>query len=70
MKIDIEFLYGDQITWVRAGSAFAPEKWKVVLLKGLNGKIAFLSFEPRELKCPAKSFAPVVIGVLVGALIE
>ena len=41
-----------------------------MLLKVLNGKIAFLSFEPGELECPVKSFAPVVIGLLVGALME
>jgi hypothetical protein len=37
-----------------------------VLLKGLNGKIPFLSFEPGELECPVKNFAPVAIGVWLG----
>jgi hypothetical protein len=49
VKIDIEFIHGDQITSERDGSAFRPESWELVLSKGLNGKIAFLPFETGEL---------------------
>jgi hypothetical protein len=55
VKIEIEFLHGDQITWERDGSAFRPERWEAVLFKGLNGRIAFSRFEPGELSVRKRS---------------
>lgn len=55
VKIDIEFICGDQITWERNGSAFRPERWEAVLFKGLNGRIAFSPFEPGELSVRKRS---------------
>jgi hypothetical protein len=47
---------------------FTPERRDGVCLNGLNGKIAFLPFGLRDLSCPAKKVALMMIGILVGAL--
>jgi cytochrome P450 len=68
VKIDIEWLHRDPITWGRDTMEFMPERSEDVRLKGLNGKIAFLPFGLGDLSCPAKNFTPMMIGILVGAL--
>ncbi len=68
MKIDIEFLHGDQITSERDGSAFRPKRWEVVLSKGLNGKVAFLPFEPGELSVRQRNLRRRSLGYRSGVL--
>ena len=68
VKIDVEWLHRDPVSWGRDAEEFKPERWVGVLLKGVDGKMAFTPFGLGELSCPAKKFAPMMIGILVGAL--
>jgi cytochrome P450 len=68
VKINVEWLHRDPVSWGRGAEEFKPERWVGVLLKGVDGKMAFTPFGLGEFSCPAKKFAPMVIGILVGAL--
>ncbi|PMD45613.1 cytochrome P450 [Hyaloscypha variabilis F] len=68
VKIDVEWLHRDPVSWGRDAEAFRPERWEGVLLKDVKGKMAFMPFGLGDLSCPAKKFAPMMIGVLVAAL--
>ncbi|KAE9375981.1 hypothetical protein N431DRAFT_532153 [Stipitochalara longipes BDJ] len=70
VKIDVEWLHRDSISWGPDAEDFRPERWEGVLLKDVERKLApaFMPFGLSDLSCPAKSFAPIMIGLLVGAL--
>jgi hypothetical protein len=69
VRIDVEWLHRDPVSWGRDAEEFKPERWVGVLLKGVDGKMAFTPFGLGGLSCPAKKFAPMMIGILVGALV-
>jgi hypothetical protein len=68
VKIDLEWLHRDPASWGLDAEEFRPLRWQGVLLRGVNGKMEFLPFGLGALSCPAKEFAPMMIGILVGAL--
>jgi hypothetical protein len=70
VKIDVEWLHRDPVSWGSDAVEFRPKRWEGVLLRGLNEKLEFLPFGLGALSCPAKEFAPMMIGVLVGALMR
>jgi hypothetical protein len=70
VKIDVEWLHRDPVSWGLDAEEFRPERWEGVRLKGGHAKLAFLPFGVGALSCPAVKFAPMMMGVLVGVLME
>jgi len=68
VKIDVEWLHRDPLSWGPDAQEFRPQRWEGVLKKDVKAKMAFLPFGLGELSCPARNFAPMLIGVLVGSL--
>jgi hypothetical protein len=68
VKIDVEWLHRDPVSWGSDAEEFRPERWECELLKDMNGKSAFIPFSLGHFSCPAKSFAPMMIGILVGVM--
>jgi hypothetical protein len=68
VKIDVEWLHRDSASWGLDAEEFRPRRWEGTRLRGVNGKLAFLPFGLGALSCPAKEFAPMMIGILVAAL--
>ena len=66
VKIDVEWLHHDPAFWGADVEEFKPERWQDPLWRGVGGKLVFMPFGLGDLSCPAKKFAPMMIGILVG----
>ncbi|KAL4791351.1 hypothetical protein BDV19DRAFT_381662 [Aspergillus venezuelensis] len=65
---DVEAVHLDTQTWGPDAAEFTPPRWKALSSAQKDG---FLAFGARPSVCPAsKSFGPMVIGLLVGLLLE
>ncbi|KAM3080742.1 hypothetical protein ACMFMG_005672 [Clarireedia jacksonii] len=71
LAIDVEYLQRMEEIWGVDGKSFKPERWC-----GLGAeekgryKRAWMPFGKDRFSCPAQKWAPMMIGILVGALIE
>ncbi|PQE23463.1 Cytochrome P450 protein [Rutstroemia sp. NJR-2017a BBW] len=71
VAIDVEYLQRMEEVWGADGKSFKPERWGVLEAAGHDKyKRAWMPFGKGNFQCPARKPAPIMIGVLVGLLIE
>ncbi|PQE29416.1 Cytochrome P450 protein [Rutstroemia sp. NJR-2017a WRK4] len=71
IAIDVEYLQRMEEVWGADGKNFKPERWGVLEAAGnARYKRAWMPFGKGNFQCPAGKLAPMMIGVLVGILIE
>ncbi|PQE09926.1 Cytochrome P450 protein [Rutstroemia sp. NJR-2017a BVV2] len=69
--IDVEYLQRMEEVWGADGKSFRPERWGILEAAGnASYKRAWMPFGKGSFDCPARKLAPMMIGVLVGILIQ
>jgi len=72
LAVDVEFLQRTESIWGDEAGEFRPERW--VIMNGeartSDCKEAWMPFGKGSFQCPAIKMAPMMIGILVGGLIE
>ncbi|KAJ8071640.1 hypothetical protein OCU04_001960 [Sclerotinia nivalis] len=71
VAIDVEYLQRTEEIWGMDGSEFRPERWsKLESTDDATYKEAWMPFGKGSFQCPALKVAPMMIGMLVGCLVE
>jgi hypothetical protein len=71
VAIDVEYLQRMEEVWGADGKSFKPERWGALQAAGdARYKRAWMPFGKGSFQCPARKLAPMMIGVLVGILIQ
>ncbi|TGO58640.1 hypothetical protein BOTNAR_0177g00020 [Botryotinia narcissicola] len=69
--VDVEYIQRTEEIWGSDGNEFRPERWSELESKGNMGyKEAWMPFGKGKFPCPASKVAPMMIGMLVGCLID
>ncbi|KAF7872593.1 hypothetical protein EAF04_003512 [Stromatinia cepivora] len=71
VAIDVEYLQRTEEIWGMDGKEFRPERWIKLESSGdMTYKEAWMPFGKGSFQCPALKVAPMMIGMLVGCLVE
>jgi cytochrome P450 len=71
LAIDVEYLQRMEEVWGADGKSFRPERWSILEAAGNDSyKRAWMPFGKGSFHCPAQNLAPMMIGILVGILME
>ncbi|CCD52935.1 similar to cytochrome P450 [Botrytis cinerea T4] len=69
--VDVEFIQRAEEIWGTDGNDFRPERWFELESKGnVAYKEAWMPFGKGKFLCPASKMAPMMVGMLVGCLID
>ncbi|TGO66559.1 hypothetical protein BELL_0949g00010 [Botrytis elliptica] len=69
--VDVEYIQRTEEIWGTDGNEFRPERWSELESKGkMAYKEAWMPFGKVNFLCPASKVAPMMIGMLVGCLID
>lgn len=69
--VDVEYIQRTEEIWGMDGNEFRPERWSELERKGnMAYKEAWMPFGKGKFPCPASKVAPMMIGMLVGCLID
>ncbi|KAF7956827.1 hypothetical protein EAE96_004153 [Botrytis aclada] len=69
--VDVEYIQRTEETWGADGNEFRPERWSELESKGNKEySDAWMPFGKGSFPCPASKMAPMMVGMLVGCLID
>ncbi|TGO08257.1 hypothetical protein BTUL_0217g00010 [Botrytis tulipae] len=69
--VDVEYIQRTEEIWGTDGNEFRPERWcKLESKDNMAYKEAWMPFGKGKFPCPASKVAPMMIGMLVGCLID
>ncbi|TGO28251.1 hypothetical protein BPAE_0030g00370 [Botrytis paeoniae] len=69
--VDVEYIQRTEEIWGKDGNEFRPERWSELESKGNKAyKEAWMPFGKVSFPCPASKLAPMMVGMLVGCLMD
>lgn len=68
--VDVEYLQRSKDIWGIHGNDFKPDRWWILEREDAAYKEAWMPFGKGSFQCPASKVAPMMIGVLVGCLLD
>ncbi|KAF5874348.1 putative cytochrome p450 protein [Botrytis fragariae] len=69
--VDVEYIQKTEDIWGTDGNEFRPERWNELESNGnTEYKEAWMPFGKGKFPCPASKMAPMMVGMLVGCLID